>query len=95
MYADKITIQCAVSVPYAILEICIADDIKNEKLTWNADEENGTVPKCCHPSFPPETPVVCYTVEIKCVTECVDEDIEEVIEGGLNRRGRALLRGSK
>jgi len=81
-----ITIQCAVTKPYALLEICIADDITNEKLIWNGDEENATVPKCCHPSFPPETPVVCYTVEISCVTECVEEQIA---------RGRSLLRGLK
>jgi len=82
-----ITIQCAVTKPYALLEICIADDIKNEKLTWNENEENATVPKCCHPSFSPETPVICYSFEISCVTEC---DVEEEIA-----RGRSLLRGSK
>jgi len=82
-----ITIQCAVTKPYALLEICIADDIKNEKLTWNENEENATVPKCCHPSFSPETPVICYSFEISCVTEC---DVEGEIA-----RGRSLLRGSK
>ena len=51
-----ITIQCPVTKPYNLLEICIADGIKNDKLIWNGDEENVTVPKCCHPSFPSETP---------------------------------------
>ena len=83
-----ITIQCAVTKPFALLEICIADDIKNEKLTWNGDEENATVPKCCHPSFPPETPVICYTVEIRCVTECIEDEVT-------TRDSRLLLRGSK
>ena len=79
VYAKDITIQCAVTQPYALLEICIADDIRNERLQFNSAEENGVVPKCCHPTFPPETtPVVCYTVKINCVTECVVDDDEKI-----------------
>jgi len=81
-FYDEITIQCDVTKPFALLAICLADDIENELLV---EEDNAVVPKCCHPSFPPNTPVVCYTVEINCVTECIEEEVKE-------RRG--LLRGS-
>lgn len=83
-YYDTITIQCDVTKPFALLTICVADDIANEKLTV---EDDAVVPKCCHPSFPEETPVVCYTFEINCVTECVEEEVKE--------RQRKLLRGSR
>merc|ERR1712072_1087952 len=82
-FYDTITIQCDVTKPIALLEICLADNIANELLTV---EDNAVVPKCCHPSFPPDTPVVCYAVEINCVTECIGEEVKE-------RRG--LLRGSR
>merc|ERR1711865_776962 len=63
-------------------EICTADNIYNERLQFNSKEgKNGVVPKCCHPTFPPETtPVVCYTVKINCVSECVDDDEEVDVE---------------
>merc|ERR1712014_477129 len=84
-FYSTITIQCMVSKPFALLEICVADDSNNEVLLF--PEDNGTVPQCCHPTFPPETPVVCYTIEIMCETQCIEE--EESNEG--NRRGS--LRG--
>lgn len=109
VYAKDLTIQCAVTQPYGLLEICMADDIRNERLQFNSLEENGVVPKCCHPSFPPETPVVCYNVKIKCVSDCAvvdDDEVEEEenenkdniwgeIMETTTRRRRTLLRGSK
>jgi len=109
VYAKDLTIQCVVNKPYALLKICIADDIRNARLQFNSVEENAVVPKCCHPSFPPETPVMCYAVKISCVTECVvDEEDEEDenenenedednIQAGImeTTRRRTLLRGSK
>jgi len=83
---DTVTIQCHVYKPYALLEICLVDDLKNELLTV---EDNATVPKCCHPTFPPETPTVCYTIKINCVTECVEENNDN--NNDVERRG---LRGS-
>merc|ERR1712194_18511 len=77
VYAKDITIQCAVTKPYALLEICLADADGNKRLQFNSEQENGVVPKCCHPTFAEETPVVCYTVEISCVTACVVDDEEE------------------
>merc|ERR1711907_621768 len=87
---DTITIQCMVSKPYALLEICVAEKSANEVLLF--PEDNATVPECCHPTFPPETPVVCYTIEIKCKTECVEEQEKQKSNLGSSRRG--LLRGS-
>lgn len=79
-----IEIQCSVTKPYALLELCVADNLEHGFLT---SEDNATVPKCCEPSFPPETPTVCYTIEIKCVSECLDD----VTPTQPTRRG--LLRG--
>jgi len=71
---DTVTISCNVLTPYAKLEICLVDDLQNELLTV---EDDAMVPKCCHPTFPPNTPTVCYTIKINCVTECVDDDDDD------------------
>merc|ERR1712194_545815 len=63
--------------PYALLEICLADADGNKRLKFNSEEENGVVPQCCHPTFAEETPDVCYTVEISCVTACVEDEEED------------------
>jgi len=68
---DTITIQCHVTKPFALLEICLVDDLMNELLTI---EDDATVPQCCHPEDEPEKPTVCYKIKINCKTECVDED---------------------
>merc|ERR1711862_765750 len=81
---DTVTIQCNLYKPYALLEICLVDDLDNKLLTL---EDNATVPKCCHPTFPPETPTVCYTIKINCVTECVDEN-----DGNNNNNNNADVR---
>jgi hypothetical protein len=86
---DTVTIQCHVYKPYALLEICVVDDLKNGLLTV---EDDANVPKCCHPTFQPETPTVCYTIKINCVTECVDDnDGDNNIINNVRQRG---LRGS-
>ena len=51
MYSEK--------KPYALLEICIADDILNKRLNFSSVEEKTVVPQHCHLSLPPETLVVC------------------------------------
>jgi len=65
-----IEISCSVTKPYALLEVCVVDNLEHGFLT---SEDDATVPKCCEPEFPPETPTVCYTIEIKCVSECLDD----------------------
>jgi hypothetical protein len=74
---DTVTIACNVLAPYAYMQICIVDD------TILADEDNATVSKCCHSSAPIETPTVCYSYAISCVSTC-DGDVSSV---------RKLLRG--
>jgi len=67
---DTVTITCNFLSPKAYLEICVVDDLTNDILSSN---DQATVPKCCHSEFPPETPVVCYSLEINCVTKCIEE----------------------
>ena len=56
VYANDIIIQCAVTKPYALMNICIRVDIQNEylQLSTNMDEK-AVVPKHCHPFVPPKT----------------------------------------
>jgi len=88
---DTVTIQCHVYKPYALLEICVVDDLKNELLSV---EDDATVPQCCHPTFPPETPTVCYTIKINCVTECVDDEKKYDTNNNNNAVRQRGLRGS-
>jgi hypothetical protein len=76
---DTITIQCNVMSPYAYLEICVADDIEHGLLSG---DDNAEVPKCCHPTFPPETPVVCYSVEISCDIDAENATTQQRHLGG-------------
>jgi len=76
---DTITIQCHVTKPFATLEICVVDDLKNELLTI---EDDASVPQCCH-NEEPEKPTVCYTIKINCVTECVEDDDNDNARRGL------------
>jgi len=78
-----IEIACSVTKPYALLELCVVDDLEHGFLT---SKDDATVPKCCEPSFQPETPTVCYTIEIKCVSECLD-DVAPALRRGLLRGG--------
>jgi len=87
---DTVTIQCNVNKPFALLEICVVDDITNGLLSV---QDDATIPKCCHPTFPPNTPTVCYTIAVNCVTECEDDDAMDGIDttnNGIVSRG---LRG--
>merc|ERR1711865_272305 len=87
---DTVTIQCNVNKPFALLEICVVDDITNGLLSV---QDDATIPKCCHPTFPPNIPTVCYTIEVNCVTECEDDDAMDSIDttnNGIVSRG---LRG--
>lgn len=63
---DTITLHCNILSPKAYLTICL-QDTNGDILT---QDDKGTVPKCCHSALPDDTPTVCYTVEISCVTEC-------------------------
>jgi len=60
---ETLTISCNFLQPKAYLEICVADNVEKNVLTINDDAD---VPKCCYPTFPPETPVVCYSLLISC-----------------------------
>jgi len=86
---DTITIQCNVITPMAHLQICVADDITNDFLQF--PEDDATIPQCCHSTTPEDTPVVCYTLEINCDTECVEEESTTISRTRTRRRN--LLRG--
>jgi len=77
-FATNIEIKCLISVPYAFLELCLVDDLSHGCLTSGDD---ATIPKCCEPEVPPEKPTVCYTISIKCVTECVEEGLASTRRG--------------
>jgi len=75
---DDIIIQCFVTKPFAVLEICVVDDSMNG---------NATVPECCDPKDPPEKSTVCYTIKINCKTECDfdDDPVPELVTVDQNR----------
>jgi len=68
---DTVTITCNFFSPKAYLEICVVDDLTHAVLSMNDDQ--ATIPKCCQAKVKPETPIVCYSLEINCVTECMEE----------------------
>jgi len=72
----SLTLECLVTVPYALLEICVVDSTG-----FLRAGDDAKVPDCCYPEFPPETPAVCYTLEIKCVSECVEEVSRRALRG--------------
>ena len=53
----------SIIITQAFLEICVADNVDHNVLSI---EDNATIPKCCHPNLEPNTPVVCYSLEISC-----------------------------
>merc|ERR1712146_67559 len=55
--------------PKAFVEICVADK-ENDVLT---ESDDGEVPDCYKPPPTDGSNVVCYNLEINCVSECVDE----------------------
>jgi len=78
---EGITITCAHLSAVAHLNVCVVDDDLS-------DEDDATVPKCCHEDpkiVPPEKPTVCYTLEISC-------DPESAL---CEQQSQRLLRGSK
>merc|ERR1711862_256779 len=86
---DTIKIQCNTMSPTAHLQICYVDDISKNFLSL---EDDATIPKCCHADNGTDVgvgnkPAVCYTLQINCKTECVDDSI-------VSRR-RLLRGGSK
>lgn len=66
---DTITITCNVFNPKGYVQICVAD---KEDTVLSAGDD-GEVPDCCKPTPSPDSHVVCYTLEINCVSECIDE----------------------
>jgi len=68
---NTITITCNLLSPVAFLEICVADDVVNGVLSA---QDTANIPKCCHSTVPLDTPVVCYSFQISCESECVDPD---------------------
>ena len=91
-FEEEVTITCNIMSPVASLEICVADDLTHEVLTV---ADNAEVPKCCYPSFPPDTPVVCYRLEINCVTECIDETQQRKLSPLKSSSSSSSLRGEK
>merc|ERR1711904_212725 len=77
-FATNIEISCLVSKPFALLELCLVDDLSHGCLTSGDD---ATIPQCCEPEVPPEKPTVCYKILIKCVTECVEEGVASTRRG--------------
>jgi hypothetical protein len=67
---DTVTITCNIMSPKAYLEICVVDDLDHDVLS---EDDKATIPKCCHSELAPDTPIVCYSLEINCVSECLDE----------------------
>ena len=59
---DTIIIRCNVLSPAACLDICLKD--ANNGLL--GDQDNATVPICCHSDASDDVPAVCYTLEINC-----------------------------
>jgi len=80
-----IEIVCNVLTPYAMLEICVADDASKAVLSV---DDTAEIPQCCH--APPEVPpsVICHVFEISCVSECMEGQ-----SGVGRRRRRRLMRG--
>jgi len=74
---DTVTIACNIMSPYAYLQICVVDD---EVLS---EQDNATIPKCCHSeeNVPPNTPTVCYSLEIRCESLCVEEEVQRSLRG--------------
>merc|ERR1712183_1208917 len=78
---DTIEITCFVTKPFALLELCLVDDLDNGYLT---SKDNTTVPECCE--SPPEKPTVCYKLDINCVP-CVDDTSRPFRRRQLRRSG--------
>ena len=65
VYVDALKIQCMAMVPVAYIDICVAD---NGGVTCGGDE--ATVPSCCMPDLPENTPTVCYKLSVNCDPHC-------------------------
>jgi len=79
---DTITIQCYLMSPYAHLQICVADSASHGILSTTG-EDDATIPKCCHSeqSLLPNTPTVCYSLEIRCDNTCDDVEKSRMLRG--------------
>jgi len=78
---SDLEIQCTVTKPYALLQICIQDDALTKPIL--SEEDDAIIPQCCY--APPEAPpgTVCHLYEINCVSECLETDTDEVeVPGG-------------
>lgn len=69
IFAEDLIMTCNGLSKFAWLEICVVDDINKGTLV---EGDNAEVPKCCHPDFAEDTPVVCYVLEVSCDV-CPDE----------------------
>jgi len=83
---DTITISCNVMTPYAHLTICVADNTSNGILSSTGDD--ATIPKCCHSeeSVLPDTPTVCYSLEISCASSCTEANEESRMLRGSSKK---------
>jgi len=81
---DTITIQCNILSPYAHLKICVVDEAEKGILSATVPSgDDAVIPKCCHSeeSILPNTPTVCYSLEIRCDSLCVEEDSRKLLRG--------------
>ena len=80
---DTITITCNYLTPLAYLHICLVDDLSNGVLSAGDD---ATIPKCCHQKqeVPSDTPTVCYSLEISCVSLCIEQQEQRLLRGSKN-----------
>jgi len=79
---EDVTIQCMETKPIADLRICVAD----AGGFLDPQNDGATVPKCCHPDFDPNVPVVCYNILVRCESQCPDT----VARRGLRGVGKTL-----
>jgi len=71
--SKEITIQCSVG-GMSLLEVWVADALEHNLLSAS---DKAVVPECCHPTNPEGTPAIKHTVEIRCVTSCGDQVLQD------------------
>merc|ERR1712194_467134 len=82
---DTVTISCNLLSPYALLEICVADNT----ILSPTGGDDAVIPKCCHSDevVLPNTPTVCYSLEIRCTSRCTEAvDDSRMLRGSSEKK---------
>jgi len=82
---DTVTISCNVLFPYALLEICVADNT----ILSTTGGDDAAIPKCCHSDevVLPNIPTVCYSLEIRCTSRCTEAvDLRRMLRGSSEKK---------